>query len=364
MSTSAPPRRRGNLLGRFNSTLYLEQDPRRIIVEQLEAIDDQNTILFVISENGSVFDQFFLYNSGGVYIKRNVRTEEALEYNDTTEIANSINESISRVIRIRNIGTQDERREGLWDLRILNRTNPRNLLENLLQSLLVRNNNKINLIKVTPLQGQEEYTLTKTLNGRILAEDSSGMNLSPLSILDTLNLFYSYRTIQFVLINIRRNSLIYQQFLWNNPDRPFIINNVPVNNPEQPPVIINNNQNQSQLQLVQPPEPVPPITRASYPGQCVICQEPIEGQGCRVNCQAGHIFHCDCINQWRNTHQTTFNLQEIGEWHNECPLCRQEISQMYYVEITPEIQSATAFGKKRFTVREITKMIKYLNKLK
>jgi hypothetical protein len=360
MSTSAPPRRRGNLLGRFNSTLYLEQDPRRIIVEQLEAIDDQNTILFVISENGSVFDQFFLYNSGGVYIKRNVRTEEALEYNDTVALANSINESISRVIRIRNIGTQDERREGLWDLRILNQMNPRNLLENLLQSLRVRNNSKINLIKVTPLQGQEEYILTKTPNGRILAEDSD-MTVSSLSIPDTLNLFYSYRTIQFVLINIRRNSLIYQQFLWNNPDRPFIINNVPVNNPEQPPVI--SNRNPSQLQLVQPPQPVPPITRASYPGQCIICQEPIEGQGCRVNCPAGHIFHCDCINQWRNTHQTTYNGQEIGEWHNTCPTCRADISQMYNVTITDQIQSATAFGKKRLTIVEITKMIKYLQTL-
>jgi len=296
MSTSAPPRRRGNLLGRFNSTLYLEHDPRKIIVEQLEAIDDQNTILFVFSlTRDSVFDQFFLYNSRGVYIKRNVRTQETLEYNDTTEIANSINESISRVIRIRNIGTQSERREGLWDIRILNRTNPRNLLENLLQNLPVLNNNTEYTIIVTPIEGQEEYTLTKTTSGRILAEDTE-MTVRSLSILDTLNLFDSYISIGLVLNNIERMYTIYQQFLWDNPDHPFIYNNVP--------------RNPSQIRLVQPPEPVPSITRASYPGQCVICQEPIEGQGCRVNC--GHVFHCDCINQWRNTHQTTFNLQEIG----------------------------------------------------
>jgi hypothetical protein len=94
----------------------------------------------------------------------------------------------------------------------------------------------------------------------------------------------------------------------------------------------------------------------------MICLNEVEGQGCRVNCRAGHIFHCDCINQWRNTRQTGSYLEH--GWHNSCPTCRADISQMYNVTITKEIQSATAFGKKRITVREITKMIKYLNKLK
>ena len=125
---------------------------------------------------------------------------------------------------------------------------------------------------------------------------------------------------------------------------------------------INPVRNPNQLQLVDPPEPVPPIKRASYPGQCMICLDEVEGQGCRVNCPAGHVFHCDCINQWRNTRQTNPYLEH--GWQNGCPICRADITQMYHVEITPEIQSETAFGKKRITVREITKMIKYLNKLK
>jgi hypothetical protein len=96
------------------------------------------------------------------------------------------------------------------------------------------------------------------------------------------------------------------------------------------------------LQVVPAPDPVPAIGSASYPDMCVICQDPVVGEGCRVNCPAGHIFHCECINEWRNTR------------HNECPLCRQLIYQMYYVDIPERI--TTEFGKRikrRITKRSI-----------
>jgi len=110
--------------------------------------------------------------------------------------------------------------------------------------------------------------------------------------------------------------------------------------------------NPSQLQVVPTPDPVPAIGSASYPDMCVICQEPVVGEGCRVNCPAGHIYHCDCINGYRNSRAGN-EFYDSG-FHNDCPFCRQPISQMYHVNI-PE-GFTTGFGKRRsnFGKRKVT----------
>ena len=104
-----------------------------------------------------------------------------------------------------------------------------------------------------------------------------------------------------------------------------------------------NEVNPSQLQVVPAPNNTPPIGSASYPDMCVICQEPVVGEGCRVNCPAGHIYHCDCINGYRNSRAGN-EFYDSG-FHNDCPYCRQPISQMYQVNI-PE-GFTTGFGRRR-----------------
>ena len=104
-----------------------------------------------------------------------------------------------------------------------------------------------------------------------------------------------------------------------------------------------NEVNPSQLQVVPAPNNTPPIGSASYPDMCVICQEPVVGEGCRVNCPAGHIYHCDCINGYRNSRAGNEFYDTV--WHNDCPYCRQPISQMYRVNI-PE-GFTTGFGRRR-----------------
>jgi hypothetical protein len=104
-----------------------------------------------------------------------------------------------------------------------------------------------------------------------------------------------------------------------------------------------NEVNPNQLQVVPTPNNTPPIGSASYPDMCVICQEPVVGEGCRVNCPAGHIYHCDCINGYRNSRAGN-DYYDSG-WHNDCPFCRQPISQMYRVNI-PE-GFTTGFGRRR-----------------
>ena len=103
-----------------------------------------------------------------------------------------------------------------------------------------------------------------------------------------------------------------------------------------------NDTNPNQLQVVPAPDPVPKIGSASYPDICVICQESVVGEGCRVNCPAAHIYHCECINGWRNSRATDTYFDT--DWHDECPMCRQPITQMYHVDI-PE-GFTTGFGKR------------------
>ena len=80
---------------------------------------------------------------------------------------------------------------------------------------------------------------------------------------------------------------------------------------------------------------------------CNICLEPIT-QGFSMKC--GHIFHCDCIINWKNTRMTN-TYYEHG-WHNECPVCRQPINKMIKV-------SVSAFGKRK--INKLETKIKKIN---
>ena len=71
---------------------------------------------------------------------------------------------------------------------------------------------------------------------------------------------------------------------------------------------------------------------------CQICMEPETEDLCRVNCDAGHIFHCSCITQYRNTY-TDFG------WNNKCPVCRIVISKM--VKVPAGMSLPMEFGKRR-----------------
>jgi len=109
-----------------------------------------------------------------------------------------------------------------------------------------------------------------------------------------------------------------------------------------------------------------PLTSYVWPGMCQICfTENIEGL-CRVNCEAGHIFHCECVNSWRNTRKT--NTYYEHDWHNDCPVCHEEIENM--VMVTPGVAEKlpSSFGKssKRSTERlleVVESEITYLNSI-
>ena len=132
------------------------------------------------------------------------------------------------------------------------------------------------------------------------------------------------------------------------------------------------------------PMVMPMVTSRSYSGECGVCLEPIIGKGCRVNCGPGHVFHCDCINEWVNTRKVSLNTTDsdniidtvrnprTGEmepmyasheilssrYNDTCPLCRAKITEMYYVNI-PE-GFTTGFGKKRNG--ELKYLYSFLNK--
>ncbi len=119
-----------------------------------------------------------------------------------------------------------------------------------------------------------------------------------------------------------------------------------------------------------------PITSNVWPGQCIMCLESNRDNLCRVNCPQGHIFHCDCLNEYRDTY-TVFG------WNNNCPSCREPIDQAVHVPV--DIKLPTEFGKRKrssklglehrmsyahsfnprllhSTLKTINKEIKYLSK--
>ena len=97
-----------------------------------------------------------------------------------------------------------------------------------------------------------------------------------------------------------------------------------------------------------------PLTSFVWPGMCQICLEsdPSESGGlCRVDCAVGHIFHCDCMNGYRNT-------RTIYGWNNKCPVCRTEIYRYANFPSSRNAQLPAEFGKARGNSE-----IKYLKSL-
>uniref|UniRef100_A0A6C0AYT7 RING-type domain-containing protein n=1 Tax=viral metagenome TaxID=1070528 RepID=A0A6C0AYT7_9ZZZZ len=109
-----------------------------------------------------------------------------------------------------------------------------------------------------------------------------------------------------------------------------------------------------------------PLTSYVWPGMCQICFTDDREGLCRVNCEAGHIFHCECVNSWRNTRKT--NTYYEHDWHNDCPVCHEEIESM--VMVTPAVAEKlpSSFGKSsKQSMERLLKVveseIRYLNSI-
>ena len=124
--------------------------------------------------------------------------------------------------------------------------------------------------------------------------------------------------------------------------------------------------NPNQLWMVRNITGLPPITSRSWPDQCIICLEEDKTGLCRVNCSEGHIFHCKCLQDWRNTKTNAgvvydFNAATFeGGWNDGCPLCRELITQVMKTEIPSDFVSS--FGKRKNILKQIQKDINYLQK--
>ena len=107
-------------------------------------------------------------------------------------------------------------------------------------------------------------------------------------------------------------------------------------------------KNPDQLKLSTENEPF------MFPGECMICGESDYRNGlfCRVNCPAGHVFHCGCIERWRNTPQV--NPYFESGWQNGCPICRADIDTVSVV------RNLNKFGKRK--LNDINNDIVYLLK--
>jgi len=118
-----------------------------------------------------------------------------------------------------------------------------------------------------------------------------------------------------------------------------------------------------------------PMSSYVWAGRCGICFDDDKTGLCRVNCDAGHVFHCDCINGWRNVKKNITIAQTVPlslrdnrtRWNDDCPICNQPISTM--VHVTPEVASSlpSSFGKKSKKVLEkrlksLEKEIKYFKR--
>jgi len=105
-----------------------------------------------------------------------------------------------------------------------------------------------------------------------------------------------------------------------------------------------------------------PLTSYVWPGMCQICFTDDREGLCRVNCEVGHVFHCDCVNSWRNTRKT--NTYYNYGWHDDCPVCHEAIESM--VMVTPGVAEKlpSSFGRSKNKLKVIDFEIKYLLKIK
>ena len=100
----------------------------------------------------------------------------------------------------------------------------------------------------------------------------------------------------------------------------------------------------------------------NWDGECVICMENTPQSWCRVNCPAGHVFHCGCIKDYTNTLRNTGvsgYFYEEGNFNDQCPLCNKKFTQL---SERPDPQGLiNRFGKKR---SKLLSDLRYLLKLK
>ena len=105
------------------------------------------------------------------------------------------------------------------------------------------------------------------------------------------------------------------------------------------------------------PSSITNLTTKNYSGLCQICQmnstESDDNNFCHVNCESKHVFHCSCIKSWADNKRT-------------CPICRETISTVSVVSITPEMESKlNSFGKNKklnLNLKQINKDIVFLKK--
>jgi len=93
-----------------------------------------------------------------------------------------------------------------------------------------------------------------------------------------------------------------------------------------------------------------PVRKNTWTGDCGICIGTKSGTFCSVNCNSGHIFHCNCINTW---------LQKA----TTCPMCREHITQTQKIEEEQLLELKNGFGKTN-KLKALNKEIKYLSTLK
>jgi len=93
------------------------------------------------------------------------------------------------------------------------------------------------------------------------------------------------------------------------------------------------------------------ITSYAWPGMCPVCLEKDHSDLCRVNCSVGHILHCKCLEEHRDS------FTEYG-WNNKCPVCNEPINLA--VHVPPETKLPTEFGKRKNLLKKVDAEIKYL----
>lgn len=135
----------------------------------------------------------------------------------------------------------------------------------------------------------------------------------------------------------------------------------------------------------------PGIVRDDAGTAICMCLLPFEpgDQICRTDCAYGHIFHCSCITQWRNSPYVSVEGDPMG-FNNFCPICRPpardasesswsymnrlaaaprtryiasvSLAPHFHVELPPP---GTSFGRGRVLnkIKSIDKIIKYLNSI-
>jgi hypothetical protein len=220
-------------------------------------------------------------------------------------------------------------------------------------------------ISLCEIYNDDPVSRNRSVNGGVRGRRADGLNgyrpfTIPIKVLFINNIPDVSVGLRNALIQFRETgAAAYARRLRENPPR----------NPDdyEEPRILYGEPDQNPNQLINNPELAnAEVTERSWPGECRICFDTdfLDGY-CRVNCEAGHIFHCSCINLWRNTRMQN-SFHQHG-WHNQCPLCRQNISEIANVEIPPGM----AFGKHRkskFVSKQLLKQfdseIKYLKNLK